>query len=80
MNNYELKEMKFNEKELKEINLAKGEKRIIPFMNTLGYSPKSSYTKGNYFQGLFKKSLKSKIGFLITCDCNTIVSIEIMED
>ena len=79
MKNYELKEMKFNEKELKEINLAKGEKRIIPFMNTLGYSPKSSYCKGNYFQGLFKKSLKSKIGFLITCDCNTIVSIEIIE-
>ena len=80
MNNYELKEMKFNEKEIKEINLAKGEKRIIPFMNTLGYSPKSSYSKGNYFQGLFKKSLKSKVGFLITCNCNTIVSIEILED
>ena len=79
MNNYELKEMKFNEKEIKEINLAKGEKRIIPFMNTLGYSPKSSYCKGNYFQGLFVKSLKSKVGFLITCDCNTIVNIEILE-
>lgn len=79
MNNYELKEMKFNEEEIKEINLAKGEKRIIPFMNDLGYSPKSSYSKGNYFQGLFKKSLKSKVGFLITCNCNTIVSIEIME-
>lgn len=77
--NYELKEKMFNEEEIKEINLAKGEKRIIPFMNTLGYSPKSSYCKGNYFQGLFKKSLKSKVGFLITCNCNTIVSIEIIE-
>ena len=77
--NYELKEKMFNEEEIKEINLAKGEKRIIPFMNDLGYSPKSSYCKGNYFQGLFKKSLKSKVGFLITCNCNTIVSIEIIE-
>ena len=78
--NYELMEKNFNEEEIKEINLVKGEKRIIPFMSTLGYSPKSSYCKGNYFQGLFVKSLKSKVGFLITCNCNTIVSIEIMED
>ena len=79
MNNFKLMEMKFNEKEIKEINEIKGEKRIIPFMNSIGYSPKSSYCKGNYFQGLFKKSLKSKVGFLVTCDCNTIVSIEIIE-
>ena len=77
--NYELKEKMFNEEEIKEINLAKGEKRIIPFMSDLGYSPKSSYCKGDYFQGLFKKSLKSKVGFLIICNCNTIVSIEILE-
>ena len=77
--NYELKEMNFSEEEIKEINEIKGEKRIIPFMNSIGYSPKSSYCKGNYFQGLFVKSLKSKVGLLITCDCNTIVSIEIIE-
>lgn len=76
---YELKEKMFSKEEIKEINMAKGEKRIIPFMNDLGYSPKSSYCKGDYFQGLFKKSLKSKVGFLITCNKNTIVSIEIIE-
>ena len=80
MNKFELKEMKFNEEEIKEINEIKGEKRIIPFMNSIGYSPKSSYCKGDYFEGLFKKSFKSKVGFLITCNCNTIVSIEVMED
>ena len=79
MNNFELMEKKFSEEEIKEINEIKGEKRIIPFMNSIGYSPKSSYCKGNYFQGLFVKSLKSKVGFLITCDCNTIVSIKIIE-
>lgn len=78
MNNYEIKEVKFSEEEIKEINIAKGEKRIIPFMNSIGYSPKSSYCKGNYFQGLFVKSLKNKIGFLITCNCNTIISIEVV--
>lgn len=76
---YELKEKMFSKEEIKEINMAKGEKRIIPFMNDLGYSPKSSYCKGDYFQGLFKKSLKSKVGFLITCNCNTIVSIKVIE-
>ena len=76
MKNYELME-KFNEEEIKEINIAKGEKRIIPFMNTIGYSPKNSYCKGDYFQGLFVKSLKSKVGFLITCNKNTIISIEV---
>ena len=80
MNNYELKEMKFNEEEIKEINEIKGEKRIIPFMSSIGYSPKSSYCKGNYFEGLFKQSFKSKVGFLITCNCNTIVSIKVIED
>lgn len=79
MNNFELMEKNFSEEEIKEINEIKGEKRIIPFMNSIGYSPKSSYCKGDYFQGLFKKSLKSKVGFLITCNCNTIVSIEVME-
>ena len=79
MNNL-LKEMKFTEEEIKEINEIKGEQRIIPFMNSIGYNPQNSYFKGNYFQGLFKKSFKSKVGFLITCDCNTIISIEIMED
>ena len=76
---YELKEKMFSKEEIKEINMTKGEKRIIPFMNSIGYSPKSSYSKGDYFQGLFVKSLKSKVGFLITCNCNTIVSIEVME-
>lgn len=78
MNNYEIKEVKFSKEEIKEINIAKGEKRIIPFMNSIGYSPKTSYCKGNYFQGLFVKSLKSKVGFLITCNCNTITSIEVV--
>ena len=78
MNNYEIKEKIFNEEEIKEINIAKGEKRIIPFMNILGYSPKNSYCKGNFFQGLFVKSLKSKVGFLISCDGNTIISIEVI--
>ena len=76
MKKYELME-KFNEEEIKEINEIKGEKRIIPFMNSIGYSPKNSYCKGNYFQGLFVKSLKSKVGFLITCNKNTIISIEV---
>lgn len=78
MNNYEIKEINFGEEEIKEINIAKGEKRIIPFMDILGYSPKSSYCKGDFFQGLFVKSLKSKIGFLISCNCNTIISIEVV--
>lgn len=77
MNNYELKEKIFSEEEIKEINTIKGEKRIIPFMNSIGYSPKSSYCKGNYFQGLFIKSFKSKVGFVVTCNCNTIISIEV---
>ena len=76
MKNYELME-KFNEEEIKEINIIKGEKRIIPFMNTIGYSPKNSYCKDDFFQGLFVKSLKSKVGFLITCNKNTIISIEV---
>ena len=76
MKNYELME-KFNEEEINEINEIKGEKRIIPFMNSIGYSPKNSYCKGDYFQGLFVKSLKSKVGFLITCNKNTIISIEV---
>ena len=75
-----LMEKKFSKEEINEINEIKGEKRIIPFMNSIGYSPKSSYSKGDYFEGLFKKSFKSKVGFLITCNCNTIVSIEVMED
>ena len=75
-----LMEKKFSKEEINEINEIKGEKRIIPFMNSIGYSPKSSYCKGDYFEGLFKKSFKSKVGFLITCNCNTIVSIEVMED
>lgn len=50
MNNYELKEKIFSEEEIKEINAIKGEKRIIPFMNILGYSPKTSYCKGNFFK------------------------------
>ena len=78
MNNYEIKEINFGEEEIKEINIIKGEKRIIPFMNSIGYSPKSSYCKGDFFQGLFVKSLKSKVGFLISCNCNTIISIEVV--
>ena len=78
MNNYEIKEINFGEEEIKEINIAKGEKRIIPFMNSIGYSPKSSYCKGDFFQGLFVKSFKSKVGFLISCNCNTIISIEVV--
>lgn len=77
MNNYELKEKIFSEEEIKEINIAKGEKRIIPFMNSIGYSPKASYCKGDFFQGLFVKSFKSKAGLLITCDGNTIINIEV---
>ena len=77
MNNYEIKEKIFNEEEIKEINAIKGEKRIIPFMNILGYSPKTSYCKGNFFQALFVKSFKSKVGFLITCNGNTIINIEV---
>ena len=77
MNNYELKEKIFSEEEIKEINIAKGEKRIIPFMNSIGFCPKASYCKGDFFQGLFVKSFKSKVGFLITCNCNTIISIKI---
>ena len=80
MKNYGLMEKKFSKEEINEINEIKGEKRIIPFMNSIGYSPKTSYCKGDYFQGLFKKSLKSKVGFLITCNCNTIVNIEVIED
>ena len=78
MNNYEIKEINFGEEEIKEINIIKGEKRIIPFMNSIGYSPKSSYCKGDFFQGLFVKSLKSKVGFLISCNFNTIISIEVV--
>ena len=78
MENFELMEKKFSKEEIKEINIAKGEKRIIPFMNSIGYSPKNSYCKGNYFQGLFVKSLKSKVGFLVSCDKNTITSIEVV--
>lgn len=77
MNNYKLMGKNFSEEEIKEINLAKGEKRIIPFMNSIGYSPKTSYCKGDFFQGLFVKSFKSKVGFLITCNKNTIISIEV---
>lgn len=77
MNNFELKEKMFSEEEIKEINTIKGEERIIPFMNSIGYSPKSSYCKGNFFQGLFIKSFKSKVGFVVTCNCNTIISIEV---
>ena len=77
MNNYELKEKIFSEEEIKEINAIKGEKRIIPFMNSIGFNLKSSYCKGNYFQGLFVKSFKSKVGFLITCNGNTIINIEV---
>ena len=77
MNNYELKEKIFSEEEIKEINIVKGEKRIIPFMNSIGYNPKSSYCKGNFFQALFVKSFKSKVGFLITCNGNTIINIEV---
>ena len=77
MNNYELKEKIFSEEEIKEINTIKGEERIIPFMNSIDYSPKSSYCKGDFFQGLFVKSFKSKVGFLITCNGNTITSIEV---
>lgn len=77
MNNYKLMGKNFNEEEIKEINIAKGEKRIIPFMNSIGYSPKASYCKGDFFQGLFVKSFKSKVGFLITCNGNTIINIEV---